>query len=261
MHPSVSKLGLAPVLAATIALTLAVAGLSRATAQQSPTPPGTASASPIASVSPRPSPTVIVNGRPCEVGTLINGFLIYQDPSAPPARLPVPIPSCVQRATITAPPKLYGLNLPADAFTMHLEIARGQPLPIVTYRRIATDQQAVSIFFTPGYSIPQPIGARDPNDWSAAPFLPVPGVRYDFQTIHAAQWIEPSGAFMINIDDPSLTIEQLASLLAPLQLQPPNTGTGSAPPNDGSHIPFVTASLVLLAAAATTAIALRRSSC
>lgn len=266
MHISISKIALPVGLAAGLALALASAGSRPVGAQQSPTPSPSASPTPTISPSPTasptgttaPSPTVVVNGRPCEVGKLINDFLIYQDPSAPPERLPVPIPSCVQPGTVTAPPKLYGLNLPADTYTLHLEPIRGSHIPFVNYRRRDADQSAVSIFFTPGFSIPQPVGARDPNDWSAAPFLPVPGVRYDFVTAHTAQWIEPSGIYMITLDDPSLTLEQVAGLLVPLQLQPPNTGTGSTPPSDGSHIRFVTASLALLAAAATTTIALRR---
>ena len=268
MHSSISKLALPAALAAGIVLALALTGSPAADVQQSPTPSAstsptqTLSPSPTASPSPAtsPSPTVVVNGRPCEVGTLINGFLIYQDPSAPPERLPVPIPSCVQPGTVTAPPKLYGLNLPAETYTLHLEPVRGSDLPFVNYRRRDADQSAVSIFFTPGFSIPQPVGARDPNDWSAAPFLPVPGVRYDFVTAHVAQWIEPSGAYMISIDDPALTLEQVASLLVPLQLQPPNTGSGSAPAEDDSVIPLVAVSLSLLAVSATTTIALRRRS-
>ena len=224
-------------LAALLALGLATGGGLTALAD-TPTPsvtatPATATATPSATSSP--SPTVVVDGRPCEVGKLVNGFLLYQDPSAPPERVPVAIPSCVITTTASAPQKLYGLNLPSDQYVAYRE-PQGRNAPDTTtieYRNLKTNAVAVRITVQRTFSSPQPIGAREPALFHPAAFLPTPGLTYEFAGPSVAMWIEPSGLYSLYADSIDLSLEQLAALLTPLSASPPLAPTPVVP-NDGS---------------------------
>ena len=199
---------------------------------------GTPVANPTASPSPTPaaSPTVVVNGRPCEVGTLINGFLLYQDPSAPPERLPVPIPSCVQPVSATASPRLYGLALPGDQYVLDRNESAGHHTTLV-YRTVATNEVVAQIIARRDFRDPEPIAARDPADFHAADFLPAPGVYYDFANAHSAMWIEPSGLYYLIADNSPLDLKYLAGLLRPLDTLPMQTATSTpVAPVSGSGV-------------------------
>jgi hypothetical protein len=225
------------VFVALLALGLATGGGLTALAD-TPMPSVTATpASATPSATPSPSPTVVVDGRPCEVGKLVNGFLLYQDPSAPPERLPVAIPSCVVPTTASAPQKLYGLGLPSDQYVAYRE-PQGRNAPDTTtieYRNVKTNAVAVRITVQRTFSSPQPIGAREPALFHPAAFLPVPGLTYEFAGPAVATWIEPSGLYALYADSIDLTLEQLAALLTPLSASPPLAPTPRAP-MDGSGV-------------------------
>ncbi|HML98199.1 MAG TPA: hypothetical protein PKD75_06930, partial [Tepidiformaceae bacterium] len=73
-----------------------------AAAAQAPSP----SPAPTATATPPAGP--IYKGRPCGVGTLINDFLVVQEPP------PGPQATCLQPVTSTAPERLYRLRTVPD---------------------------------------------------------------------------------------------------------------------------------------------------
>ena len=199
-----------------------------AAAAQAPSP----SPAPTATATPPAGP--IYKGRPCGVGTLINDFLVVQEPP------PGPVATCLQPVTSTAPERLYRLRTVPDGMRFEGVIrddSRG--LVYVLYKSLADPEGGppVQIELSRVYNDPDPVLLRDASVASAADFLPVPGIALrDDPVLRVAAWHEAAGSYHVIIDPgkTTLTLEEAAALLEPFAPGPPNTGDGPiAPGSDG----------------------------
>lgn len=242
-------------LAACMGFALSVAAAQSPT-QTTPTA-GTPSPSPttptVTATVPSPTPGPIYKGRPCTVGTIINDFIVVQEPP------PGPVATCMEQVAPAAPERLYRLRTvpPGLEFFLLERDQRGHV--VIGYRSLGTtDAAAVQIIVTEGYRDPDPVILRDASAAQAANYLPVPGIAIREPSFPSALWHENGRQYMLVIDTArtTLSIEQVAALLEPFTVPaPPATGT-TPPPERGTAWPRTPVAGALLVAAALTMAAL-----
>lgn len=230
-------------------------------AAQSPTPAtptaGTPSPSPttptVTTTVPTPGP--IYKGRPCTVGTIINDFLVVQEPPAGP------VATCMEQIAPAAPERLYRLRtVPAGLEFFLLERdQRGHV--IIGYRSLGTsDAAAIQIIVTEGYRDPDPVILHDASAAQAANYLPAPGIAIREPSFPSALWHENGRQYMLVIDTAktTLSIEQVAALLEPFTAPaPPATGaTAASESGAGWPLPLIGGGLLIAAALAMAALSL-----
>lgn len=211
---------------------------------QSPSP----SPAPTATATPPPGP--IYKGRPCGVGTVINDFLVVQEPP------PGPVATCLEPVGPSAAPRLYRLkSVPSGLVFAGVEHdERGHSF--VVYKSVGDPDgsSTVQIIVTEGHRDPDPIILRDASAAAGADFLPVPGIAIRDLTNSSALWHEGGRGYMLIIDGAktALTLEEVAALLEPFT-PPGPPATGNAVYEGGSE--GVRLPAVSLAGAALTGIA------
>jgi DNA-binding CsgD family transcriptional regulator len=153
----------------------------------------------------------VIDGRTCDSGRLVNGFLVLEGGE--------PRPSCIVTATATAPSKMYWLNLPADSGFNQVGSAGADSTGHIEYDvPTASGAAGPAISLTVSRQYDRPVAVQGTGqEVTRTDLFPGPGVilKPDHSSAVGALWVEPSGLYQIRVDSAltSLTIQQVAGLL------------------------------------------------
>lgn len=242
----------APMAAALSGLLLVTVGVA-----ETPTVPplSTPSATAVPVTSPTATPTpIVVDGRVCASGRLINGFLVLAKDDRDPG--------CVATSRSSRATTLYALQ-PYPASLSFGGIAQSPDGSIISVQyRVASGQWAgevaVDIQLNQNIARPPVLSLLTYDQAAPAGYLPAPGVEVRPTGELGAYWYETDGLYSITIYSSftDLTLEQVAVLLGripnpPIPAGPPSVGTGPATPGSDGRFLLAAVALSALAGGAT----------
>jgi hypothetical protein len=248
---------------AVLLLSIGIVSGSIALAQSpSASPTATATGTPEATptATPTPVPTAVFDGRPCEVGTLVNGFLLVQSPPPLDRR-----PTCVVEVTSSAPERLYRFQAVPEGLRLRgieRNPTAGGSATVVYESVLDAGVPAVTITLGRMFSEPDFVQLRDVSVAGAADYLPRPGLSIDTGVNElVAMWHEAAGRYTMVIDTgrTSLTLQEAAALLEPFTVPAaPDTGSGQREEPTAPRAPLAVVVGVALLGAAPVVWELRR---
>lgn len=200
-----------------------------------------------------PAP-IVVDGRVCASGRLINGFLVLAKDDRDPG--------CVVTSQPARATTLYALQ-PYPASLSFGGIAQSPDGSIISVQyRVASGQWAgevaVDIQLNQNIARPPVLSLLTYDQATPARYLPAPGVQVRPTGELDAYWYDADGLYSITIYSSftDLTLEQVAALLGRIPnplipAGPPSVGTGPATPGSGGGFLLAAVALSALAGGAT----------